>query len=162
MTGVPVFVSRSGVATAAQEDVVARWQGLLNQNGLVPVILSRAAYRADPWRQLIALLGGVSGLLVVGTEQISMRAATWRRGTPEQRDVAGRLPSPWAHIEAALALREGLPVLVVVEPDTVPIGVFDPQNWVGPLFGVSENAAGWTEVVSLWHRAVLTRSALQP
>ena len=63
------------------------------------------------------------GAIILGYPQYEFSASITKAGVPDCQ-VQMSIPTPWNHIEAALAFREALPVLIIAH-DGITTGVFD-------------------------------------
>jgi hypothetical protein len=109
-----VFVSCAAQLEPADQAAADRWAAALRGMDLVPVTLTREAYRVPPWEQLRALVRSCQGLVALGF---------------------ARSPTPWNHVEAGLAIMAGLPVLVAAEEGRSD-AVFGPEVWGEGVRGV--------------------------
>jgi hypothetical protein len=125
---IPVFVSCPTSLSPEQDvkrSVVLRE---LARHNLEPRALGRSDYPTDlPLREVFLLAKHCSGGVILGFEQFSASAGTWKRGSPEQRKqaTAVRFPTSWNHLEAGILYALALPLLVFAE-DGISGGVFDP------------------------------------
>jgi hypothetical protein len=112
-----VFVSVGGTATEQQEAFVRAVEERLRSEGLVPHTVGRNTFGADaPLKTVTELLGRCSGTVVIALERSYFASGTEKRGGPKEIALADvRLPTPWNHIEAAMAYSRGLPLMVIVE-----------------------------------------------
>jgi hypothetical protein len=64
--------------------------------------------------------------VVLGSEQFSAAAGTWKAGSSDEREQTSvvRFPTSWNHLEAGILYSLGLPLLVFTE-DGINGGVFD-------------------------------------
>lgn len=112
-----VFVSVGGTATEQQEAFVRAVEDRLRSEGLVPHTVGRNTFSADaPLKAVTELLDRCSGTVVIALERSYFAAGLEKRGGPKETTLSEiRLPTPWNHIEAALAYTRGLPLMVIVE-----------------------------------------------
>jgi hypothetical protein len=117
MNELNVFVSVGGTATEQQEAFVRAVEDSLRSEGLVPHTVGRNTFSADaPLKAVTELLDRCSGTLVIALERSYFPLGTEKRGGPKAFALADvKLPTPWNHIEAAMAYARGLPLMVVVE-----------------------------------------------
>jgi hypothetical protein len=60
------------------------------------------------------LVSGCAGMVVLGLGELEIAQGTWRAGTSDERALQGAMwPSPWAQIEAGIAIGLDLPVLLL-------------------------------------------------
>lgn len=112
-----VFVSVGGTATEQQEAFVRAVEDRLRSEGLVPHTVGRNTFSADaPLKAVTELLDRCSGTVVIALERSYFAAGLEKRGGPKETTLSEiRLPTPWNHIEAAMAYTRGLPLMVIVE-----------------------------------------------
>jgi hypothetical protein len=117
MNELNVFVSVGGTATEQQEAFVRAVEDRLRSEGLVPHTVGRNTFSADaPLKAVTELLDRCSGTVVIALERSYFPSGTEKRGGPKASALADvKLPTPWNHIEAAMAYARGLPLMVVVE-----------------------------------------------
>jgi hypothetical protein len=117
MNELNVFVSVGGTATEQQEAFVRAVEDRLRSEGLVPHTVGRNTFSADaPLKAVTELLDRCSGTVVIALERSYFPSGTEKRGGPKAIALADvKLPTPWNHIEAAMAYARGLPLMVVVE-----------------------------------------------
>jgi hypothetical protein len=86
--------------------------------------LGPKSYTLDPpLETVINLMDRCEGAIVLGYPQYEFRASIAKGGVEEHK-LSTKMPTPWNHIEAALAFRQGIPVLIVAQ-NGVSGGVFD-------------------------------------
>ena len=154
-----VFLCEPAGLAAAQRVASDDWHERLFGLGFDIDQIRREDYEPDPWPGLRTRIRAAHGVVVLGFRQLYVSAGTWRRGTAFESGMAGTWSSPWLHIEAGLALAEGLPLLVVPESG-VREGVFAPHTWSAALRGTSMAAAD-DDVIGSWARSVEERCALR-
>jgi hypothetical protein len=153
-----VFVSRPSVVTAEQAVLCHRTLDLVAGYGFQARALSRGAYERDLWTQVGELLRSVDAAVILGIRQLRVVDGYWREGTADERPAAAQWSSPWMQIEAGMAVMTGMPVLVLTEHG-VAEGIFDPQCWVGPVFGARlSDDAGVASAADEWARAIKVAS----
>lgn len=127
-----VFVSVGGPANVDQEAFVAAVEDRLRIEGLIPHTVGRNTFSSDaPLRTVTELLDQCSGTVVIALERSFFPAGYDKRGGPkETRLVDVRLPTPWNHIEAAMAYSRGHAVLMLVEDGLKVEGLLEPgYDW---------------------------------
>ena len=89
----------------------------LRAEGLVPHTIGRNHYTADaPLAAVLKLMEQCSGAVILALERDYYPNGIEKRGGPNQKPTQGiRLPTPWNHVEAAIAYTKGRPLLVIVE-----------------------------------------------
>jgi hypothetical protein len=117
MNELNVFVSVGGTATEQQEAFVRSVEDRLRSEGLVPHTVGRNTFSADaPLKAVTQLLDQCSGTVVIALERSYFASGTEKRGGPKEAALSDvKLPTPWNHIEAAMAYTRGLPLMVIVE-----------------------------------------------
>ncbi len=112
-----VFVSVGGTATEQQEAFVRAVEDRLRSEGLVPHTVGRNTFSADaPLKTVTELLDKCSGAVVIALERSYFASGTEKRGGPKEIALTDvKLPTPWNHIEAAMAYTRGLPLMIIVE-----------------------------------------------
>ena len=117
MNELNVFVSVGGTATEQQEAFVRSVEDRLRSEGLVPHTVGRNTFSADaPLKAVTQLLDQCSGTVVIALERSYFVSGTEKRGGPKEAALSDvKLPTPWNHIEAAMAYTRGLPLMVIVE-----------------------------------------------
>ncbi|MEP6636093.1 MAG: hypothetical protein ABJB97_05155 [Acidobacteriota bacterium] len=117
MNEMNVFVSVGGTATEQQEAFVRAVEDRLRSEGLVPHTVGRNTFSADaPLKTVTELLDNCSGAVVIAFERSYFGSGAEKRGGPNEVALTDvKLPTPWNHIEAAMAYTRGLPLMVIVE-----------------------------------------------
>jgi hypothetical protein len=79
--------------------------------------VGRNTFSSDaPLKKVIELLDSCQGVVVIALERSFFPSGIDKRGGPNETQLSNiRLPTPWNHIEAAMAYSRRLPVMVVVE-----------------------------------------------
>jgi hypothetical protein len=160
-----VFVSVGATATAEQEAFVRSIEERLRSESLVPKTVGRNTFSADaPLKAITELMDRCSGIVVIALERSFFPAGLDRRGGPRQVNLAEvRLPTPWNHIEAAMAYTKHLPLLVIVEAGLKPEGLLEAgYDWyvqTVPLEATALGSAEFNGVLADWKEKVL---ALEP
>ena len=160
-----VFVSVGGTATAEQESFVRSIEDRLRSESLIPKTVGRNTFSADaPLKAITELMEKCSGIVVIALERSYFPSGLERRGGPRQGTlVETRLPTPWNHIEAAMAYAKHLPLLVIVEDGLKAEGLLEQgYDWYVQKLPLAEAALGSNEfngVLADWKEKVL---AFQP
>jgi hypothetical protein len=117
METLDVFVSVGGTSNNEQEGFVRAVEDRLRSEGLVPHTVGRNTFSSDaPLKTVTELLNSCAGAVVIALERSFFPSGIDKRGGPKESQLSNvRLPTPWNHIEAAMAYSRGLPLLVVVE-----------------------------------------------
>jgi hypothetical protein len=125
---IPIFLSCPTVLSRAQEAQRTTVCQILESLNLEPRALGRSDYPADlPLREVLVIARHCSGGVILGFNQFSATAGTWKPGTKEATPLSSsaNFPSPWNHLEAGILFSLGRPLLVFREQG-VTGGVFDP------------------------------------
>jgi hypothetical protein len=158
-----VFVSVGATATAEQESFVRSIEDRLRSESLIPKTVGRNTFSADaPLKAITELMDKCSGIVVIALERSFFPAGVEKRGGPRQGNLADtRLPTPWNHIEAAMAYTKHLPLLVIVEDGLKAEGLLEPgYDWYVQTLPLAEAALGSNEfngVLADWKKKVLAR-----
>ncbi len=160
-----VFVSVGGTATPEQESFVRSIEDRLRSESLIPKTVGRNTFSADaPLKAITELMEKCSGIVVIALERSYFPSGLERRGGPRQGTlVETKLPTPWNHIEAAMAYAKHLPLLVIVEDGLKAEGLLEQgYDWYVQKLPLAEAALGSNEfngVLADWKEKVL---ALEP
>lgn len=162
-----VFVSVGGTATEAQEAFVRAVEDRLRSEGLVPHTVGRNTFSSySPLKTVTNLLDKCSGTVVIALERSYFESGIDKRGGAKEARLSDvRLPTPWNHIEAAMAYSRNHPLLVVVEKGLKSEGLLERGNdwyvqWVEP----DAAALATTEfngVLADWKRRMLAAPTKQ-
>lgn len=133
----PIFLSRPTVVPPSCEKEAFRFERFLNGHGFHSVRLGGSAYSTKaPLQAVIDLMKSSVGAIILGfpKQSIVVRGFT--------KEVAIDLPTPWNHIEGALAYALERPTLVVVQAG-IEGGVFDHGITGEFVMKVDFASAGW-------------------
>jgi len=156
-----VFVSVGATATAEQESFVRSIEDRLRSESLIPKTVGRNTFSADaPLKAITELMEKCSGIVVIALERSYFPSGLDKRGGPRQVNRAEtRLPTPWNHIEAAMAYTKHLPLLVIVEAGLKAEGLLEPgYDWYVQTVPLEAMALGSNEfngVLADWKEKVL-------
>ena len=156
-----VFVSVGATATAEQESFVRSIEDRLRSESLIPKTVGRNTFSADaPLKAITELMEKCSGIVVIALERSYFPSGLDKRGGPRQVNLADtRLPTPWNHIEAAMAYTKHLPLLVIVEDGLKAEGLLEPgYDWYVQKLPLAETALVSNEfngVLADWKEKVL-------
>jgi hypothetical protein len=159
-----VFVSVGATATAEQEAFVRSIEDRLRSESLVPKTVGRNTFSADaPLKAITELMEHCAGIVVIALERSYFPAGLDKRGGPRQAGLAEvRLPTPWNHIEAAMAYTKHLPLLVIVEAGLKAEGLLEPgYDWYVQTLPLEASALASNEfngVLADWKEKVLART----
>jgi hypothetical protein len=163
-----VFVSVGATATAEQEAFVRSIEDRLRSESLIPKTVGRNTFSADaPLKAITELMEHCSGIVVIALERSYFPAGIDKRGGPRQVNLADtRLPTPWNHIEAAMAYTKHLPLLVIVEAGLKAEGLLEPgYDWYVQTLPLEATALASNEfngVLADWKEKVLARAPRGP
>jgi hypothetical protein len=121
-----VFVSKPNALNETQRTFWSRLSAILAERGLTARTLGETDYpNSAPMEAVRQLLAECDGAIVLGLAQLEVQSGELKPGTPSARGASGtRWPTPWNHIEAAMAYVLKRPLLIIHEPG-VSGGVFD-------------------------------------
>ncbi len=121
---IKIFLSRPTVISKRFETQYTPFEAYLSRKGYKVRRLGADQYTMDaPLKGVMDLMRTCKGAIILGYPQYEITAALSKAATPEQR-VSAAFPTPWNQIEATLAFKQRIPVLVVAH-EGVTGGVFD-------------------------------------
>jgi hypothetical protein len=151
-----VFVSVGGTATDKQETFVRAVEDRLRSDGLVPHTVGRNTFSTDaPLKTVTDVLNKCAGTLVIALERMYFPSGLDKRGGDKETPLLEvKLPTPWNHIEAALAYANRKPLMVIVEEGLKSEGLLERGydwyvQWVR-LETSSLNTAEFNGVLASW------------
>jgi hypothetical protein len=114
-----IFVSVGATANEEQEAFVRAVEDRLRSVGLTPHTVGRNTFSAGaPLKAVTELLDTCDGAVVIALERSFFPSGVDKRGGPHESQLSNiKLPTPWNHIEAAMAYSRRLPLMVVVQSD---------------------------------------------
>lgn len=123
--GRKVFLSRPGQLDSRQMLFVDSAKTILVSKNFEVVELDRDRYdTADVLSNLNKLIGECNALLAFGFQSIIIKDGLYRLSTIESRSISNvHISTPWNHVEIAMAVVHGLPILALAD-DEVEDGVF--------------------------------------
>ena len=133
-----VFLSRPGAADIETRRLVWALADRIREHGLEVVEIERSEYATTgAIAEARRVTGGCSGVAVVVVPDLEVHSASWRRATPQSREITDQgFPSPWTSLELGVATGLGLPVLLAVA-DGVALEVFDYSAHEPHFYGVA-------------------------
>jgi len=161
-----IFVSVGATATPEQEAFVRGIEERLRGESLTPKTVGRNTFSVDaPLKAITELMDRCSGIVVIAQERSYFPAGIDKRGGEQQRRLQDtRLPTPWNHIEAAMAYTKHLPLLVIVEEGLKAEGLLESgYDWYVQSLPLEAAALGTGEfngVLADWKQKVM--QAAQP
>jgi hypothetical protein len=122
-----IFVSVGATSNEEQEAFVRAVEDRLRSEGLAPHTVGRNTFGADaPLKTVTQLLDTCDGAVVIALERSFFPSGVDKRGGPAESQLSNiRLPTPWNHIEAAMAYSRQLPLMVIVESDLKSEGLLE-------------------------------------
>jgi len=160
-----IFVSVGATATAEQESFVRLIEDRLRSESLTPKTVGRNTFSADaPLKAITELMERCSGIVVIALERSYFPAGVDKRGGPRQANLTDtRLPTPWNHIEAAMAYTKHLPLLVIVEAGLKAEGLLESgYDWYVqtlPLEAIALSSNEFNGVLADWKDKVLAMAS---
>ena len=161
MNELNVFVSVGGTATEQQEAFVRAVEDRLRSEGLVPHTVGRNTFSADaPLKTVTELMNSSAGAVVIALERSYFPSGTEKRGGPKEVALTDvKLPTPFNHIEAAMAYTRGLPLMVIVETGLKSEGLLERGydwyvQWVKPE-AAALNSTEFNGVLASWKQKMV-------
>ena len=162
---VRVFISRPAVMRAQALGTVDVLRQHVGKMGNVEFVeMPRNAYPSfGALAEARRLVGGCTGVVVVGLGELEIAQGTWRGGTSDERAIQGEAwSSPWPQIEAGIAIGLDLPVLILAPPELA-TGVFAKDAEGHFIFRLNNIAdvplVSGQRVFADWYAAVRERAA---
>lgn len=119
-----IFISRPTYIDLKFEDGYNSFHRYLSRRGLRTLRLGAGQYTLDaPLLGVIDLIRKCKGAIILGYPQYEFFSSITKAGVPDSQFMMS-IPTPWNHIEAALAFRENIPVLIIAH-EGITTGVFD-------------------------------------
>lgn len=119
-----VFLSRPTVIADRFESQYTAFRAYLSRKGYCVCRLGADKYTMDaPLRGVIRLMKECSAAIVLGYPQFEVKTTLSKAEAPQQ-ELSAVFPTPWNQIEATLAFKQRIPVIVVSHMG-VSGGVFD-------------------------------------
>ncbi len=119
-----IFLSRPTEIASRFEAQCTSFQAYLSRKGYSVCRLGLDQYTLDaPLKGVMDLMKTCRAAIVLGYPQYEITAALSKAASPQQ-ELSAVFPTPWNQIEATLAFRQRIPVLVVAHQG-VSGGVFD-------------------------------------
>jgi len=121
---IDIFLSRPTAIAKRFENQCAAFQSYLSRKGYCACRLGADQYTMDaPLKGVMNLMKKCRTAIVLGYPQYQITAALSKAATLEQ-ELSAVFPTPWNQIEATLAFKQRIPVLVIAH-EGVSGGVFD-------------------------------------
>jgi hypothetical protein len=135
-----IFVSVGATSNEQQEIFVRAVEERLRNEGFIPHTVGRNTFSSDaPLKKVTELLDSCDGAVVIALERSFFPSGTDKRGGPNESEISNiKLPTPWNHIEAAMAYSRRLPLMVVVESGLKSEGLLEHGydwyvQWIKPI-----------------------------
>jgi hypothetical protein len=135
-----IFMSVGATSNEEQEAFVRAVEDRLRSEGLIPHTVGRNTFGADaPLKKVVELLDTCEGAVIIALERSFFPSGVDKRGGPNEIAVSNvRLPTPWNHIEAAMAYSRCLPLMVIVESGLKSEGLLERGydwyvQWIKPV-----------------------------
>jgi hypothetical protein len=124
MMPVDVFLSRPTAIEKRFETAYAAFESYLSRAGYKTHRLGADQYTMDaPLTGVMKLMETCKAAIILGYPQYEVTASLSKAAKPQQR-ISVVFPTPWNQIEATLAFKQRMPVLVVAH-EGVSGGIFD-------------------------------------
>jgi hypothetical protein len=117
MTTRNVFLSVGATSNEQQEVFLRAVEDRLRSEELIPHTVGRNTFSSGPpLKKVIELLDSCQGAVVLALERSFFPSGIDKRGGANETQLSNiKLPTPWNHIEAAMAYSRRLPLMVIVE-----------------------------------------------
>lgn len=161
MEELDIFVSVGGTATDEQEAFVKAVEDRLRSEGLIPHTVGRNTFSADaPLKTITELMQKCNGAVVISLERFYYPNGIEKRGGAKEKILGEiKLPTPFNHIEAAMAYTRGLPLLIIVEEGIKKDGLLEPgYDWYVQYIEPKKsslNTAEFNGILASWKNKIL-------
>ena len=162
-----IFLSVGGTANIEQEKFVLAVENRLRAEGLNPNTVGRNTFSVDaPLKTVEELMDRCVGTVVLALERSYFPEGIEKRGGDNEHAISKiALPTPWNHIEAAMAYSRKLPLLVIVQDGLKHEGLLEPgYDWYVQSIPLDEaylSSAQFNGVLASWKEKVKARSETQ-
>jgi hypothetical protein len=156
-----IFVSVGSTCNPSQEEFVKAIEDRLRSEGFVPQTVGRTAFSSDaPLKAVTELMDQCSGMMVIALERSYFPAGVEKRGGNSEKHLLDvKLPTPWNHIEAALAYSRHLPIFAIVEEGLKAEGLIEPgYDWFVlslPLVPSQLHSVQFNGILSDWKSKII-------
>jgi len=123
---IKVFISKGSVATIQQREFIDGVLDTLKTVGLSPRVMNENEWSHEqPLQAIKKVIKECKGAVIIAFSRTIFKEGIELRdgGNRELKEIA--LPTPWNHIEAAMAYSFDLPLLVVAENGLKPEGLIE-------------------------------------
>lgn len=137
---IKVFISKGSVATEEQRDFIDGVLDTLKTVGLSPRVMNENEWSHEqPLQAIKKVIKECNGAVIIAFSRTIFKEGIELRdgGNRELKEIA--LPTPWNHIEAAMAYSFDLPLLVVAENGLKPEGLIE-QNYDWSVYWTDLNS----------------------
>lgn len=143
MRPIRVFVSRPSRFLPEHQPGVERFLQVLAAQGLQPLTVGTLALTANdnPTQQVVRLVDNTYGMVVLGWPQVQIEQGRLR-GEPM---APTSLPTEWNHIEAAVAVARGRPLMFLRERSVAERGMLDARSLGWFVHDVNGADPAWPE-----------------
>jgi uncharacterized protein YjbI with pentapeptide repeats len=121
-----VFLSKPGAANIDVRQFIGAMIDRVADQGFAVDKIDPSMYASTgAVAEVRRVMSGCDGVVVVAVPDLEVREGSWRKATPQARDISGDgLATPWTSLELGLAVGLGLPVLLAIA-DGVNPDIFD-------------------------------------
>ncbi len=160
--GKDIFLSVGGIANDEQEAFVQAVESRLRSEGLTPNTVGRNTFSVDaPLKTVEKLMERCVGTVVLALERTYFPNGVEKRGGDNEKAISDiAIPTPWNHIEAAMAYTRGMPLLVIVQEGLRDEGLLEHgYDWYvqnTPLDKAYLNSTQFNGVLSSWKEKIET------
>ena len=150
---IDVFLSRPTIIEKRFETPYVAFDSYLSRTGYKTHRIGGDQFTMDsPLTAVMKLMNTCQAAIILGYPQFKVKAALSKAAKPQQQILAV-FPTPWNHIEATLAFKQHIPVLVVAH-NGVSGGIFD--------YGVTGEYVHVAKLSQLnWHKKKSFRGILK-
>ncbi len=165
--GHEIFMSVGGTANDDQERFVQAVENRLRAEGLTPNTVGRNKFSVDaPLKTVEKLMDECVGTVVLALERTYFPAGVEKRGGERETSISNIvLPTPWNHIEAAMAYSRKLPLLVIVQESLKHEGLLEPgYDWyvqTVPLDEAYLSSSQFNGVLASWKNKIDARVSIR-
>ena len=125
MSKISVFVSCPTILNEDQEKYNQMIDSLLDEFELERRALGRSDYALEtPLKEIRNLASHCAGGIILGFEQAYIEKGIKKRGTKDEKELKGSIPTEWNNLEAGILYAMDLPLLIIKEKE-ISGGIFD-------------------------------------
>jgi hypothetical protein len=159
-----VFISSPSVLNEQQSTFRKMLKIILKNKKLIVRDLTPEEYPNErPIVRVKKTIQVCNGVIILGMQQMIVKDCIVKKGTlNENRRHDILLPTPWNHIEAAISITMGLPILIISERG-IEGGVFDPEITEEIVHQVELNidsfdSEEFINAINLWLEQIIDKS----